>query len=315
MPRDALLAGGATRAAGPSIAQRWAVLRPRLVPYAFIAPNLVLFTTFVFLPMLYAVYISFHRWTIIGEPTFNGLANYRRLAFDPLFWQALKNTIVYSLGTVPASMALGLTLAVALNRRMVGRVLLRSLFFLPVVISSVVAAIIAAWLFNDNYGVINMVLERLGFAPVAWLSSPTWAMPSLIFTTWWVRLGFCMIVYLAALQSIGTSYYEAAELDGASRLQQFRYVTWPLLAPATFLLLILNVIYSFQVFDLIFVMTGGGPGFATTMLVQYIYQSAFITSEMGYASAMGMVLFVLVVGFTILQWRLSRQDEIAARGL
>jgi multiple sugar transport system permease protein len=315
MARDAFLAATPPRAAGPSITQRWAVLRPRLVPYAFIAPNLLLFTTFVFLPMVYAVYISFHRWSIIGEPVYIGVANYRRLAFDPLFWQALKNTVVYSLGTVPASMALGLILAVALNRRMVGRVVLRSLFFLPVVISSVVAAILAAWLFNDNYGVINLVLERLGVAPVAWLSSPAWAMPSLIVTTWWVRLGFCMIVYLAALQSIGTMYYEAAELDGASRLQQFRYVTWPLLAPATFLLLILNVIYSFQVFDLIFVMTGGGPGFATTMLVQYIYQSAFVTSEMGYASAMGMVLFVLVVGFTVVQWRLSRQDEIATRGL
>lgn len=285
------------------------------MPYAFIAPNLLLFTTFVFLPMVFAVYISFHRWTVIGEPTFIGVANYRRLVFDPLFWQALKNTVVYSLGAVPVSMALGLTLAVLLNRRMVGRTLLRSLFFLPVVISSVVAAILAAWVFNDNYGVINMVLERLGFEPVAWLSSPAWALPSLIVTTWWVRLGFCMIVYLAALQSIGTHYYEAAELDGASRLQQFRHITWPLLAPATFLLLILSVIHSFQVFDLIYVMTGGGPGFATTMLVQYIYQSAFVTSEMGYASAMGMALFVLIVGFTILQWRLSRQDEIAARGL
>jgi multiple sugar transport system permease protein len=119
------------------------VLRPRLVPYAFIAPNLVLFTTFVFLPMVYALYISFHRWNVIGEPAFIGVANYTRLATDPLFWQALRNTVVYSLGTVPASLALGLLLAVALNRRMVGRVVLRSLFFLPVVISSVVAAIIA----------------------------------------------------------------------------------------------------------------------------------------------------------------------------
>lgn len=314
MPPDLALAG-TTQAAPLPIAQRWAVLRPRLVPYAFIAPNLLLFTTFVFLPMLYAVYISFHRWTVIGEPSFIGTANYQRLVTDPLFWQALKNTVVYSLGTVPATMALGLLLAVALNRRMVGRTVLRSLFFLPVVISSVAAAIIAAWLFNDNYGAINMILERLGLQPVAWLSSPTWAMPSLIVTTWWVRLGFCMVIYLAALQSIGTHYYEAAALDGASRLQQFRHITWPLLAPATFLLLILNVIHSFQVFDLIYVMTGGGPGFATTMLVQYIYQSAFVTSEMGYACAMGVALFVLVVGFTVLQWRLSRQDEIAARGM
>jgi len=144
---------------------------------------------------------------------------------------------------------------------------------------------------------------------VAWLSTTQWALPSIIITTLWTRVGFCMVVYLAALQSISPSYYEAASIDGATRLQQFRCVTWPLLRPTTFLLLILNVIHSFQVFDLIFVMTGGGPGFSTTMIVQYIYQSAFATSEMGYASAMGMVLFLLLLLFTLLQWRVNRRKE------
>jgi multiple sugar transport system permease protein len=127
--------------------------------------------------------------------------------------------------------------------------------------------------------------------------------------TLWVRIGFCMVVYLAALQSISPTYHDAAEVDGASRLQRFRHITWPLLRPATFLLLILNVIYSFQVFDLIFVMTGGGPGFSTTMVVQYIYQAAFVSSEMGYASAMGIVLFLMILGFTLLQWRVNRRIE------
>jgi multiple sugar transport system permease protein len=182
-------------------------------------------------------------------------------------------------------------------------------YFLPVVVSSVATALIAAWLFNDNYGVVNAVLKQAGAGPVAWLSTPQWALPSIILTTLWVRIGFCMVVYLAALQSISPSYYEAAVIDGASRPQQFLYVTWPLLRPTTFLLLILNVIYSFQVFDLIYVMTGGGPGFSTTMIVQYIYRAAFANSEMGYASAMGMVLFVLILLFTLVQWRINRRTE------
>jgi multiple sugar transport system permease protein len=235
--------------------------------------------------------------------------NYTRLLSDGQFWQSLQNTLVYSIATVPTSLFLGLMLAIGLNRQLAARSLLRSLYFLPVVVSSVATAVIAAWLFNDNYGVINAMLKNVGIGPVAWLSTPQWALPSIILTTLWVRIGFCMVVYLAALQSISPSYYEAARMDGASRLQQFRFVTWPLLRPTTFLLLILNVIYSFQVFDLIFVMTGGGPGFSTTMIVQYIYQAAFASSEMGYASAMGMVLFVLILLFTLVQWQINRRTE------
>ena len=280
-----------------------------LVPYLFIAPNITLFTAFSFLPLLYAVYISFHDWTLIGEPDFTGIGNYRRLLHDSLFWRALANTLVYAVGTVPTSMAIGLLLALALNRRMPGRSFLRSLYFLPLVVSAVATGTIAAWMFNDNYGVINAIIVRLGGSRVAWLSSPFWALPSLVLTTLWVRVGFCMVVYLAALQSIPRMYYEAARIDGASPLRQFRHVTLPLLKPATFLLLVLSIIYSFHVFDLIYVMTGGGPGFSTTMLVHYIFRAAFVTSEMGYASAVGVALYALILGFTVLQWRASRQAE------
>jgi len=195
----------------------------------------------------------------------------------------------------------------ALDRRLPARALFRSLYFLPLVISAVATGTIAAWIFNDNYGVLNALLARLGGPRIAWLSSPYWALPSLILTTLWVRVGFCMVVYLAALQSIPQMYYEAARIDGASALTQFRHITLPLLKPASFLLLVLSVIYSFHVFDLIYVMTGGGPGFSTTMLVQYIFRSAFVTSEMGYASAVGVALYALILGFTVLQWRASRQ--------
>ncbi len=287
----------------------WSSYRSRLTPYLFIAPNLMLFTVFVFFPLLYAAYISVHQWSLIDTPEFVAAKNYTRLVSDGQFWQALKNTVIYSVATVPTSLFLGLMLAIGLNRNLVARSLLRSLYFLPVVVSSVATAVIAAWLFNDNYGIVNALLRKIGVGPIAWLSTPQWALPSIIITTLWVRIGFCMVVYLAALQSISPSYYEAARMDGATRLQQFWFVTWPLLRPTTFLLLILNVIYSFQVFDLIYVMTGGGPGFSTTMVVQYIYQAAFASGEMGYATAMGMVLFVMILIFTLIQWRINRRTE------
>lgn len=302
-PAGSLADKGSSRSAS---LYRW---RTRLTPYAFIAPNLALFAVFVFFPLFYALYISLHEWSLLDEPSYVGARNYQRIVTDGLFWQSLKNTLYYSFGTVPTSLALGLALAVGLNRQMFGRTLLRSIYFLPVVVSSVVTGVIAAWMFNDNYGVINQLLGKIGIGPVAWLSSPTWALPSLIFATLWVRVGFCMVVYLAALQSISPTYYDAAQIDGANRWQQFRNITWPLLRSATFLLLILNIIYSFQVFDLIYVMTGGGPGFSTTMIVQYIYQAAFGSSEMGYASAMGLVLFLMIMGFTLIQWRINRRKE------
>jgi ABC-type sugar transport system permease subunit len=228
---------------------------------------------------------------------------------DGQFWRALFNTLVYTVGTVPGSIALGLLVAIGLNRKLPGLALLRSLFFVPVIISLVAVALIASWMFNDNYGVINAALEALGFEGVPWLSSPVWAMPSLIITTLWIRIGFCMVIYLAALQSIPVELYQAAQVDGATGWRQFRHITWPLLGPTTFLLLILNVIYSLHVFDLIYVMTGGGPGSSTTVLVQYIYQVAFQESEMGYASAVGVVLYLMLLVFTVFQWRMTRQGE------
>lgn len=287
----------------------WGRRQRVLVPYLFIASNLVLFTAFSFLPLLYAVFISFHDWGLITEPDFIGLRNYTRLLHDGLFWHSLAHTLTYAAGTVPTSMALGLALAIALNRRMRERTVLRSLYFLPIVVSAVAAGTIAAWMFNDNYGVINAILVRIGIGRIAWVSTPQRALPSLVIATLWLRAGFCMVVYMAALQTIPTTYYEAARIDGAGAWQQFRHVTLPLLKPATFLLLILSVIYSFNVFDLIFVMTGGGPGFSTTMLVQYVYRAAFVTSELGYASAMGLVLYAMILVFTVLQWRFSRQAE------
>jgi multiple sugar transport system permease protein len=285
----------------------WARNERLLVPYIFISPNIIVFAAFMLFPILFAFYMSFHEWSLIGVPQFNGLDNYVRMVHDELFWQSLGHTVVFTAGTVPTSIALGLAAAMLLNRELPARGLLRSVIFLPVIVSGVVTALVAAWIFNDSYGVINSLLKAAGLEPIPWLSSPTWAMPSLIITTLWIRIGFCMVVYLAGLQGIPSEYYDAAQVDGASGWRQFRHITWPLLVPTTFLLLVINVIFSFHVFDLIYVMTGGGPGFSTTVLVQYIYESAFASREMGYASAMGIVLYLLIVVLTVFQWRVSRQ--------
>lgn len=291
-------------------AQGWWIRNQQaLVPYLFIAPNLLVFTVFMFVPILFAFYISLNEWSLIGSPTFIGLGNYIEMMQDERFWRSFYNTIVYTIGTVPVSIALGLAVAIGLNRKLPARGLLRSIFFVPVVISMVAVALVASWIFNGNYGVINNALNALGFGGVPWLSSPTWAMPSLIITTLWIRIGFCMVVYLAALQSIPGELYQAAQVDGATGWKQFRHITWPMLSATTFLLLILNVIYSLHVFDLIYVMTGGGPGFSTTVLVQYIYLMAFESSEMGYASAVGVVLYLMLLIFTLVQWRVTGQGE------
>jgi multiple sugar transport system permease protein len=280
-----------------------------LIPYIFIAPNVVVFAVFMFVPILFAFYISLNEWTLIGTPTFVGLGNYLDMLEDSEFLRAFYNTGVYTLGTVPTSIALGLVVALGLNLKLPGRTLLRSIFFVPVIISLVAVALIASWIFNDNYGIINAALSAVGIGDVPWLSSARWAMISLIIATLWIRLGFNMVIYLAALQSIPTELYDAARVDGASGWRRFRHITWPLLGPTTFLLVIINIIYSLHVFDLIYVMTGGGPGFSTTVLVQYIYQMAFTEGQMGYASAIGVVLYLLLLIFTVFQWRVTRQSE------
>jgi ABC-type sugar transport system permease subunit len=305
-PTDSALEG---RRPGGSRGSWWSRNQKRLIPYIFIAPNIIVFTVFIFVPILFAFYISLTEWSLIGTPEFIGLGNYLAMAQDGQFWRSLYNTLIYTIGTVPTSIALGLLVAIGLNRRMPGLALLRSVFFVPVIISLVAVALIASWMFNDNYGVINAALGAVGLEGVPWLSSATWAMPSLVITTLWIRIGFCMVIYLAALQSIPVELYQAAQVDGANSWKQFRHITWPLLGPTTFLLLILNVIYSLHVFDLIYVMTGGGPGFSTTVLVQYIYQMAFQESQMGYASAVGVVLYFLLLIFTVFQWRVTRQGQ------
>jgi multiple sugar transport system permease protein len=283
--------------------------RTGLAPYLFLSPALALFAVFAFVPLGYAVVLSFQDVPVFGDGQWNGVDNYTRLAADPLFWQSLRTTLVFTVATVPTSMALGLLLAVLLNRPLPGRALLRSLYFLPMVVSGVVVALVMGWIFDGDVGVVNNLLQASGLGRVPWLTSPSWAMVTLSAAIVWGRIGFCMVIYLAALQAVPPSLLEASTLDGASRWQQFRFVTFPQLRPTTFMLLVVNVIFSLQVFDVIYVLTGGGPGFATTVLLQAIFRAAFTDGEMGYAGAIGMVLTVLLLVFTLLQWLASRRRE------
>ncbi|MDQ0338651.1 ABC-type sugar transport system permease subunit [Caldalkalibacillus uzonensis] len=282
--------------------------RIKIAPYLFISPNLILFFTFMIFPIIFTFYISFHNWAIIGDITFVGLENYVNVFKDVVFWTALGNTFYYTAGSVPISMILGLTGAVLLNRKIPLRSFFRGVFFAPVVVSLVATGLIWSWMFNPNYGLINYGLNAIGLTGLNWLSSTTWAMPAIIMTTIWVKTGYCLVIYLAGLQSIPDSIYEAAEIDGANSWKQFLYITLPLLKNTTVFVLVISVINGFMVFDLIYTMTNGGPGYSTTVLVQYIYQKAFVEGQMGYGSTVGTILFFIIMSFSAMMLWLGREQ-------
>ena len=283
--------------------------RIRLTPYIFIGPAALLFAAFSLIPIIIAIVLSFQDTQTLGEGQWVGLDNYAQMGSDRLFRTALINTLVFTLGTVPTAMVAGLALAVALNRPLPGRGVLRAMFFVPMVAAGVVVGVIMSWIFNLDYGVANNALEGLGIERVPWLTSPSMAMFTLIIVVVWTRIGFCMVIYLGALQSIPSELKEAAAIDGAGRWERFRSITFPMLTPTTSILLILNVVFSIQAFDVIYVMTGGGPGFSTTVLIQYVFRSAFQDGEMGYAAALGLVLVGILLVFTLLRQRASKRAE------
>lgn len=287
----------------------WRRLKRRLVPYAFIGPSASIFTLFMFLPVALTFLLSLQRSSGLGPSEFIGLANYGELLGDSVFRRAFVNTVVFTGVTVPASLGLGLGLAVVLNKKLLGTPVFRSIFYLPVVISGVAVGIIFVWHFNETVGIINALLERIGLPPAAWQSSGPLAMLSLMIAEVWTRLGFAMVVYLAALQGIPSDLYEAARVDGATGTQRFWRITWPLLRPTTAFLVVIGVINAFRVFDLVFVMTGGGPGFATEMLVTHIFDVGFAQRQQGLAAAMGVVLFLVVMVFTVVYWNVSEEES------
>ena len=284
--------------------------RETVAGYAFLTPTLILLGVFVLLPLGGAVVTSLQRTNGFGSGSFVGLDNYARLAGDSLFWRSTLNTFLFTVIVTPVAMALGLGAAVLLNTVLPARGVLRSILILPMAISGVATALMGLLVFDENNGLLDKLLGFVGLPTVPWQSGGTAAFASVVLVTLWWRLGFNMLIYLAGLQGISPELYEAAKLDGAGGWQRFRYLTVPLVGPSTFFLLIMNVIYSFQVFDLIFVMTGGGPQNATSVLVTYAYDTGFVTRDQGYAAAIGVVLLVLMLAFTAVQWRTSRTRDL-----
>ena len=292
-------------------------MRQEWTAYLMNAPGLILFLTFTLYAIVVSLWISFHDWDLI-EPVrpFVGLDNYREVWSDGAFWAAIWHTVYFTVGSVLPAMAIGLELALLLNTQMRALGLFRAMYYLPAITPLVIAAIIWKWVYNADYGLANYYLLRLGVIddPVNWLGSRGLAMPAVIVMGIWISVGFNMIVYLAGLQAIPNELYEAADVDGASAWQRFRRITFPLVAPTTFFLLIVQTIWGMQAFDQIFVMTNGGPpgpGGATTTVVYYLWQQGFRFFRMGYASAMAYVLFALlfVVSFVQFRWYLKQVER------
>lgn len=284
--------------------------RDALAGYGFVAPFLLLLAVFVLIPLVGSVLTSFKQTNGFGAGHYVGLANYEQLLRDGLFWRSAANTVLFTLIVTPTSMALGLAMAVLLNSVLPARGLFRSIVIIPMAVSGVATALIGVLIFDQNTGILNKLLAALDLPTVSWQSGSAAAFGSVVLITLWWRVGFNMLIYLAGLQGISPELYEAGTLDGAGSWARLRHLTVPLLGPSTFFLLIINVIYSFQVFDIVFVLTGGGPRNATSVLVTYAYDTGFTTRDQGYAAAIGMILLVVMVSFAVIQWRSSASRDI-----
>lgn len=277
--------------------------------YLFLLPSLILFSVFLFAPLVYGLVISFTDYGGFGLGFhFTGLANYRRLFSDDYFKVSMRNNLFYLVTFVPATVVLSTAAAIALNGVHVFRKFFRMAFYFPQVASMVSVAMVWCILFNPTTGPVNAVLTHLGVRnPPEWLMSQSWAMVAVVIVSVWKSVGFYMIILLAGLQGIPDYLYESAIIDGAGAWDRTRYITLPMLSPTVFMVTVLAVINSFQVFDLVSVMTNGGPGRATNVLVYRIYQEAFVNLNAGYASAMAAILFIIVFAITALQFGLEKK--------
>jgi multiple sugar transport system permease protein len=275
-----------------------------LEPYLYLSPALLLFGVFTFAPLIFAFYLALTDWDLIASNyDFVWFDNFIRLATDHRFIRAVKNTIYFSGVTVPVQMALALTIAVLLNARIRLRSLFRAIYFTPVLVPVTVAAIIWLFIFSPSFGIMNYLLEQIGLPGPAWFSDAKWAMPAIMILAVWQNFGYHTIIFLAGLQSIPQDLVEAAHIDGASKWQAFWRITFPLLAPTTFLVLVISVIGSFQVYQTVVLTTGGSPAGATTVIVFELYRNAFEFFNMGYAAAMAVVLFLVIFLLTLLQFK------------
>lgn len=265
-------------------------------PYFYLVPSLIFLAIFTYFPILYSTYLSFFRQNVFTlEPVFDWFYNYEMIFQEPVFWIVVRNTVFYAIGTIPVTMFLSLLLAILLNERLGwARDFYRVACFYPTMIPMAAAGMLAVWLFNPGIGLINYYLKSLNIPTVEWLYDMDWALPAIMITAIWKNFGYFMLIFLAGLQNIPGELYESASIEGAGFWKRLRYVTLPLLGPTTVFVTIIGVITSFQVFDLVYTMTQGGPADRTNVIVYYIYQNAFRFWDFGQGSALT-VMFVLVL--------------------
>lgn len=287
-----------------SASHRKKAIRSNIVGYSFILPNLIGYTIFVFIPVIFSFVLSVMKWDGSQAPMeFVGLANFQQIFNDTVFVKSFFHTIQCALLTVLPTLVLSLLLAVLLNHKIKGIAIFRTCLYFPYIASIVAVGAVWNMLFQPDFGPINEFLKFIGIAnPPRWVVDVDWAMIAISIVSVWKYMGYYMIVYLAALQGISGSLYEAASIDGANGFQKLLYITIPMLTPTTFFVLIMLTIQCFKVFDLVYVMTGGGPGNATKTLVNYIYEKAFTTWQLGPASAGAIILFSVVLVITLVQF-------------
>ncbi len=276
----------------------------------FVAPNLAAVGVFMLFPLGFSLYMSFQNWDLFRPAKFVGLANFRSLfTDDPLFVIAMRNTVVYTIGTIVPTVLISLAVAGVLNRKIKGIGIFRTIVFLPLAVSSVVMAVVWQFVFNTDNGLLNIMLGWIGIGPVPWLVDPKWAMVSLCMVSVWRSVPFATVILLAAMQGVPDTLYEAARLDGAGELRQFVSITVPLIRGALSFVVVISIIHAFQAFDLVYVLTGrnGGPETGTYVLGIMLFQHAFAFLEFGYASALAWVIFAILLVLTVLQLRLTRR--------
>ena len=280
-----------------------------LMGYLMSAPYLIYFAVFSAFPIFFSFFLIFHRWNIVGPMKWVGLANFNMMFSDPLFWTSIYNTVIFLLIHIPLQVVVALVLAEVLNQKIRARAFFRAAFFLPVVVSGVVVTILWKQLYSTDTGLLNALLSAIGFGKVEWLTSTAMAMPSIAIMATWKNVGLYMILFLAGLQSVPAHMYEAADIDGATTLQKFRYITIPAINPVIVMVLILSTINGFSLFIEPYVMTGGGPLNSTLSTVLYIYRQGFSFYKMGYAATLGFTLAAIIFTVVIIQRKfIERMD-------
>jgi len=281
--------------------------RDRLTAFFFLLPSLCIFSVFVYYALGFNVYLSLTSWNFIS-PTkaYVGFRNFTDMWADPRFWNVVRNTTAYAVATVSLAAICGLGLALLLNQRVIGRGVFRTLIFSPYITTVAAISLVWVWIFDPTFGLFNYLLSLIGIAGPRWLTDTSWALPALIIMEVWRVSGYTMVIFLAGLTAIPREYYEAAAIDGANQWHCFWRITLPLLSPTTFFIIVTTLLTAFQVFDQVAVMTLGGPVDATKVFNFYIYEQAFITFRAGYAAAVSLVLFLLLLALTIVQVRLGK---------